>query len=206
MGRQYHTPLHKAQKLLRKRGEKDYVLREENTTTDQCFRDTKGELLHLWTPSSCDSVDKACTSFSQTKIPAWRRGEGHRFPPLFSSRVCPPPGLGDHTPIQVSHPRVHGLHKLNLMGLKKQKRRTGSYVGRDVGWFWEELGGRGSYDKNIPYKIFKGLRIFKKIISESVANDWGRGWPLGQQCWPLHFPKSLICLRHGKFQILLPPA
>lgn len=92
------------------------------------------------------------------------------------------PGLGDHTPMQVSHPRVHGLHKLNLMGLKKQKRRTGSYVGRDVGWFWEELGGRGSYDKNIPYKIFKGLRIFKKNISESVVNDWGRGWPLGQQC------------------------
>lgn len=38
------------------------------------------------------------------------------------------------------------------------------------------------YDKNILYKIFKGLRIFKKNISESVANDWERGWPLGQQC------------------------
>lgn len=78
-------------------------------------------------------MDKACTSSNQTKIPAWRPGEEHRFPPLFSS-------------IQVSHPRVLGQHKLNLMGLKKKQRRTGSYVGRDVGWFWEELGGRDGYD------------------------------------------------------------
>lgn len=84
------------------------------------------------------------------------------------------PDLVDHTPMQVSHPRVHGLHKLNLMGLKKQKRRTGSYVGRDVGWFWEELGGRGSYDKNILYKIFKGLRIFKKILQSQLPMI-GRG-------------------------------
>lgn len=53
------------------------------------------------------------------------------------------PGLVDHTPMQVSHPRVLGQHKLNLMG---KKRRTGSYVGRDVEWFWEGLGGRDGYD------------------------------------------------------------
>lgn len=61
-------------------------------------------------------------------------------------------------------------------------------MGREVEDFREELGGRDNYDQNILYKIFKGFTIFKKIISESVAVDWGETLDSQAARWTFALP------------------
>lgn len=38
--------------------------------------------MHTWTLRNYDSIHRACTSPSQTKIPTWRKESGHKLSPL----------------------------------------------------------------------------------------------------------------------------
>lgn len=45
-------------------------------------------------------------------------------------------------PVEVTHPKLHRQHQLNLMSLNFLKQKTG-HTGEKGEWVWEELSGAG---------------------------------------------------------------
>lgn len=65
------------------------------------------------------------------------------------------------------HPEVSGQHKLELIGHWITKKRTRSWMVREVGWLWmSKQMSCSDYDQNTLFEILKELIIFLIMITQ----------------------------------------